>query len=107
MSSLKEFMDEFKESPTKSLPESGINLPAIQLALTGAVGELLAPFPYSSDEQRKFSQEVSGLIQDEVFLSEFSDQLSEPLNHESEDEFVKRGSDVLRQMLYEKFKIKG
>jgi hypothetical protein len=60
----------------------------------------------SNDEKQKFSEKVANLVQDEVFLSEFSDRIGEPLEHESEDEFVKRGSETLRQMLYDKFGIK-
>lgn len=107
MSSFKEFMDEAKESSNKALPSSNITLPAIQSALTGAVSGILAPFSVPSDEQQKFSEEVSSLVQNEAFISEFSDQIGEPLEHESEDEFVRRGSDALRRMLYEKFGIKG
>ncbi len=107
MSSFKEFMDKAKESSNKALPSSNITLPAIQSALTGAVNEILAPFSVPSDEQQKFSEEVSSLVQDEAFLSEFSDQIGEPLEHESEDEFVRRSSNALRQMLYEKFGIKS
>lgn len=105
MSSFEEFMNEVKESPTKALPASNTTLPAIQLALTTAVDGLLAPFSISNSEQQKFSEEVSSLVQDKAFLSEFSDQIGEPLEDESEDEFVERGSDKLRQMLYSKFNI--
>jgi len=105
MSSFKEFMDEVEKSPGKALPASNTTLPAIQLELTTTVDRLLAPFSISSSEQQKFSEEVSSLVQDKAFLSEFSDQIGEPLENESEDEFVKRGSDKLRQMLYSEFNI--
>jgi hypothetical protein len=107
MNSLKEFVDEIKKSRTKALPESNTTLSEIQLALTKEVGEILTQSSDPNDEQQKFSQEVSRLVQDEVFLSELSEQLSEPLSHESEDEFVARGSDLVRRMLYKKLKIKG
>jgi hypothetical protein len=105
MSSLKEFMNEVQKSRTKALPESNTTLPEIQLTLTEKVGELLEQFPDPNDEQQKFSQEVSRLVQDEIFLSELSERLSEPLSHESEDEFVARGSDLVRQMLYKKLRV--
>jgi hypothetical protein len=106
MSNFKEFMDEIKASSTHALPASNINLPAIQLALTSEVSGLLAPLSVSSDDQHKFAEEVSNLVQDDAFLSEYSQQIGEPLEHEIEDEFVKRSSDKLRQMLYKKFGIK-
>lgn len=106
MSSFKEFMDDVKKLSTQVLPVSMTTLPEIQLNLTVAVRELLTPFSASVDEKQKFSEKVANLVQDEVFLSEFSDRIGEPLEHESEDEFVKRGSETLRQMLYDKFGIK-
>ncbi|MBD2076965.1 hypothetical protein H6F86_24380 [Phormidium sp. FACHB-592] len=106
MSSFEEFMDEVEESPTKALPASNTTLSTIQLALTTTVKGLLAPLSISSSEQQKFSEKVSSLVQDKTFLSEFSDQIGEPLEDESEDEFVKRGSDKLRKMLYGKFNIR-
>lgn len=107
MTSFKEFMDEVKESPTAALAGSNITLAGIQSALTGKVGEILTPFSFSHDEKQKFSEEVSSLVENEAFLAEFSNQIGEPLENESEDEFVKRGSDTLKRMLYDKFGIKG
>jgi hypothetical protein len=107
MSSLKEFMDEAERSSGKALPSSNTTLPAIQIALTGTVSEILTPFSIPQDEQQKFSEEISTLVQNKAFLSEFGDKIGEPLEYESEDEFVKRSSDTLRQMLYEKFDIKS
>jgi hypothetical protein len=106
MSSFEEFMDEVKKSPIKALPASNTTLSAIQLALKTTIDGLLAPFFIPSSEQ-KFSEEVSSLVQDEAFLSEFSDQIGEPLEYESEDEFVERSSDKLRQILYSKFNIRS
>ena len=107
MSSSKEFMDEAEESPTEALPSSDISLSAIQTSLTSAVSNLLTPFPVPSDKKQKFSEEVSNLVQDEAFISEFSDRIGLPAEIETEDEFVERGSDVLRKMLYDRFGIKG
>ncbi|MEG5048631.1 hypothetical protein QUB26_29650, partial [Microcoleus sp. B4-C1] len=67
----------------------------------------MLPFSFSNNEKQKFSEEVSSLIQNESFLSDFSNQIGEPLEEESEDDFVKRGSNRLRKMLYDRFGIKG
>jgi hypothetical protein len=39
--------------------------------------------------------------------TEFSDRIGLPSAIETEGEFVERGSDVLRKMLYDRFGIKG
>ncbi|MEG4211626.1 hypothetical protein [Microcoleus sp. S13_B4] len=100
-------MDEIKQSPTQSLPESDLTLPCLQMALTAGTFLMLTPFSFSNNEKQKFSEEVSSLIQNESFLSDLSNQIGQPLEQESEDDFVKRGSNRLRKMLYERFGIKG
>jgi len=107
MNSFEEFMDNFKKPSTKSLAASNQTLPEIQLALGQKINGLLTLFSTSIDEQQKFSEKVSSLVEDKAFLAEFSDQIGKPLEHESEDDFVKRGSDELRQMLYTKFNIRS
>jgi hypothetical protein len=107
MSNFKEFVNEIKESSTHVLPESNITLPAIQLALKKEISGLLAPLSVSIDDHQKFVEEVSNLFQNEAFLSEYSQQIGEPKENESEDEFVNRSSDELRQMLYRKFGLKN
>lgn len=107
MSSFTEFTNRVKEFPAQTLPGSNITLPAIQSALAGSVMGVLAPFSFSNDERRKFVEEVSNLVQNEAFLSKFGEQIKEPLDNESEDEFVKRASNTLRQMLRDKFRVKN
>lgn len=107
MSSFKEFMNDVKKSPSKALPSSDTSLSAIQASLTSAVDSLLTPFAFTNDKKQEFSQEVSNLVQDEAFISKLSDRVGEPSEFETEDEFVERGSEVLRKMLYDRFGIKG
>lgn len=107
MNSFKDFMDEVEESPTKALPSSNTSLLAIQASLTSAVGSLLTPFAAPNDKKQEFSEEASNFVRDEAFISEFSDRIGEPSELETEDEFVERGSDVLRRMLYDRFGIKS
>jgi hypothetical protein len=106
MNSFKEFMDEAEESPSQALPLSNTSLSEIQSSLALAVGSLLTPFSVSNDKKQKFSEEVSNLVRDEAFISEFSDCIGEPSELETEDEFVERGSNVLRRMLHDRFGIK-
>src|SRR5687767_3315455 len=79
MSNFQQFMDEIKQSPTQSLPESYLTLPSVQMALTAATFIMLTPFSFSNNEKQKFSKEVSSLIQNESFLSDFSNQIGKPL----------------------------
>jgi hypothetical protein len=79
LSDFKEFMNEVEESPVKALLASNAKPPEIHLALKAAVGKLLAPTSLSVSEQQKVSEEVSNLVKDKAFLSEFSDQIGEPL----------------------------
>ncbi|MEG5138785.1 MULTISPECIES: hypothetical protein [unclassified Microcoleus] len=106
-SNFKEFMDEIEQSPTQLVPASHLTLPSLQMGLTAATFLILTPFSFSNNEKQKFSEEVSSLIQNESFLSDFSNQIGEPLEQESEDDFVKRGSNRLRQMLYDRFGMKA
>ncbi len=106
MSSFKEFMNKAQELSNQALPSSNISLASIQTSLATSINGISSLF-LMPDEEQKFSEEVSRLVQNEAFLSEFSDQIGEPLQNESEDEFVGRGSDVLRKMLYKRFGIKG
>ena len=107
MSNFNQFMDEIKQSPTQSLPESYLTLPSLQMALTAGTFLILTPFSFSNNEKQKFSEEVSSLIHNQSFLSDFSNQIGKPLEQESEDDFVERGSNMLRKMLYDRFGIKG
>ena len=103
MSGFKEFMDEVEKSPAT---DSNMALSAIQDSLTLAVSSILTPFAIPNDKKQRFSEQASNLVRDQAFISEFSDCIGEPTDLETEDDFVERGSDILRKMLYEKFGIK-
>jgi hypothetical protein len=106
VNSFKDFMDEAQKCPIKALPASNMTLNNIQNSLAITVGGILAPVAGDNDEKQRFAQEVSSLVQDGTFLSSFSARIGIPEQTESEEEFVTRGSDVLRKMLYKKFGIK-
>jgi hypothetical protein len=107
MTSFKDFISKAENSPHKVLPSSNTSFSAIETALTSAVSNLLTPVPISVDKKQEFSEKVSNLVRDEEFISEFSDRIGLPSEMETEDEFVERGSDILRKMLYDQFGIKG
>ncbi|MEA5512127.1 hypothetical protein VB715_20340 [Crocosphaera sp. UHCC 0190] len=106
MSSFQEFMDKAEESPTTDLPGSNVSLSSIETSLKSVVSDLLTPFSVRVDKKQEFAEKVSNLVRDKEFISEFSDRIGEPSELETEDEFVERGSNVLRKMLYDKFGIK-
>jgi hypothetical protein len=103
--SFTKYMDEVNKSPAKDLLTSNTTLLDIQASLAKSVANLSTPF-LSESEQQKFSKTIRNLIQDKAFLSKFSDQTGEPLEDESEDDFVKRSSNTLRQMFYSKLGMK-
>jgi hypothetical protein len=105
MSSFKEFMDDTKELPNLDITSSNASLSAIQDSLKSTVLGILAPLSLSNDQKQEFSEKTSNLLQDEAFISEFSNRLGQPLELETEDEFVERGSGLLRSILYDKFEI--
>ncbi|HOB62101.1 MAG TPA: hypothetical protein PKI41_08245 [Candidatus Competibacteraceae bacterium] len=88
----------------KEFTNSINTLPALQDKLTNTlVISLQGQTKISENEKEKFSKEISNTIQDQVFISQFSDKIGSPLENESEEDFVKRGSNILRKMLYAKF----
>ncbi len=96
MSSLNEFIN---ESKGKEL------IADTRLILVQEISQTLIPFSTSIEKRRQFAEGVSNLVESKDFLSEFSNEIGEPLEHESEAEFVKRGVDTLRKLLYKKFDI--
>jgi hypothetical protein len=51
-------------------------------------------------------EKVTNFIHDDQFISDLSDRIGLPSPAETEDEFVARGSDALKKMLYARFGIK-
>jgi hypothetical protein len=107
MKNFEEFINEVKRSSSELSQLSGINLSEIQIELKSAIAGAIAPLCLDDREKQKFSKEVSSLVENESFISEFSDKIGEPLENESEEEFVKRSSLQLKQMLYSNFNIQG
>jgi hypothetical protein len=103
MSNFKEFVEEPNSSFITS-QDFGLTIAEIQQNLPKKV-ELAASSFLGEDKAQRFSREVSSVIKDESFLTELSDKIGEPLDEESEDEFVLRSTDALKQMLHKKFRL--
>ena len=95
-----------KTKHNQPLQASEMTLSSIQTPLAAGIGEILFPISATANDKQKFTEEVAGLIQNDAFLKQFSDKVGAPSEANSEEEFVTRGSDVLKKMLYEKFGIK-
>ena len=106
MSSFEEFMENVKRSSERGSSSSEISLPEIQTALVSKVDSLIRGSSASHEDQQQFLEDVASLVQNRDFFAEFSDQIGEPQKNESEDDFVRRGSEKMRQMLYEKFNVR-
>ncbi|BAU10368.1 hypothetical protein LEP3755_08520 [Leptolyngbya sp. NIES-3755] len=106
MNRFEDFMNEAQKSSDQRVTAFPIMLADVQTSLASTIRGIIAPTALNDVEKHKFSQEVSSLVQDTTLISEFSSQIGTPKETETEEEFVKRSSDVLRNMLYEKFGIK-
>jgi len=106
MDSFKDFMDDIHKAPNQPLQASEMTLSSIQTSLAAGISGILFPISATDNDKQKFTEEVAGLIQNDAFLKQFSDKVGTPSEADSEEEFVTRGSDVLKKMLYEKFGLK-
>ena len=106
MDSFKDFMNDIHKAPNQLLQASERTLSSIQTSLAARISGILFPISATDNDKQKFTEEVAGLIQNNTFLKQFSDKVGAPSEADSEEEFVTRGSDVLKKMLYEKFGIK-
>lgn len=59
----------------------------------------------NSQQIEKFSQEVASYATGDDVISSVSEQIGQPRENETEEEFVERASQVLREILKKKFKI--
>ena len=87
------------------LPDSQILVPmiAIEEPINESISNIL---DIGVDTRNKFSEQLEKHINSEEFIEKLSAAMQEPLENETEEEFVARASDTLRKLLYKKFKIK-
>ena len=112
MTTFKEFMQQLKSSSASALPSANSLVSAVESSLTLAVSSLLPSAPGSDESEdelskkHEFAERVTNFIHDDQFISELSDQVGSPSPTETEDEFVARGSDALKKMLYNRFGVR-
>lgn len=95
----------------KNNPED-INISKIQSSIATAtqlsIASLATTLFRLDDTQRKsekFSKEVSEYATSKEVISSLSKKIGEPTETEAEEDFIERASNVLREILKEKFKI--
>lgn len=109
MNSFKDFIIEFKNNPSKLLPGIGSTLLDFQKSLSATIVYILEidNVSWQDTQKSEIAEKISNvLIKDDEILSNFSTQLGEPAPHDSEEMFVNRGTQILRQILYRVFDIK-
>lgn len=82
------------------------NLPALKNALTGVQTSVAASYQLVSGgvKSSEFSNQVTTLVASDEFMSQLSENIGEPKTEESEDEFVDRATETMRQLLKSKLK---
>lgn len=96
MPSLKDFVSS-NESKVTALSKE------LTTKISGKFG-IVAHGILSSSDKEKFSNDVAKLAHSDETLCELSDNIGEPLENESEDEFVNRAKSVLDNLLRKKLK---
>lgn len=56
------------------------------------------------DKQSEFAEQATAIVTDDKFLDELQDSVGKPLKDESEEEFVRRAKQKMRELLNSKLK---
>ena len=100
MSTFKEFIQN-KNSENKSLLGSK-SFNQIDLMRGISSNLILSKVLVGQSEEDKFSSEVAEIVAGNEFISELSDKIGKPKINESENEFVDRAKNLLRELLKSK-----
>lgn len=105
MASLKEFIKSYKDN------KNGLSLPSpSSKELTNVISKeiktnsaaSLSISALSSSDTEKFSSQMAELANSDTVLTELSNSLGVPKEHESEDEFVERAKSIFKNILSKK-----
>jgi len=116
---LEEFSKEIETEVEESSKEIDINSSKSSLLAQGlisnnimaSVAQILSPTIgilsvfSNSVKVEEFSKEVANYATSDEVISSLSEQISTPRKNETEQEFVERASNVLREILKKKFKV--
>lgn len=98
MKTFKEFFFEVDQEKKQIMDSSQANM---ILRIDDAVANL--PDNISSLYDNDFSKNIANILQKKEFIEELSNHISTPRPEESEDDFVKRASMQMRNLLENKF----
>lgn len=98
MKNFKNFIDNIRER--KQLNNfSQIDYPMSIENLQNSITDTLIKLPFFSekkDKAKEFAQKLKSMVTGDEFLDKISNEIGYPLENESEDDFVKRGLDIIR-----------
>ena len=103
MSSFKDFCNAKEDSNQRV--QSSLTVFSAQLSLRINSIATIGLFNTKQQKIDKFSEDVSSYVTSDEVISTVSEKVGEPRPEETEENFVKRASDRLREILYEKFKV--
>ena len=95
---------EFMQSQSQKGKDVALMKGASEIALSRSIEAslVLSPALTNHSEEAKFSHEVAEIVSGEEFISELSTKIGKPRSGESEDEFVDRAKNSLRDLLQRK-----
>lgn len=100
-----------KEIDTDGSTASILTQELISNSIVANVAQVLSPTVgilsvfSNSEKVEEFSKEVANYATSDDVMSSLSEQISTPRKNETEQEFVERASNVLREILKKKFKV--
>lgn len=100
MSTLKEFI----QSQSPQGKDVALLKGSSEIALSKSIEAsfVLSAALTNHSEETKFSHQVAEIVSGEEFISELSTEIGKPISGESEDEFVNRSKNSLRELLQRK-----
>ncbi len=106
MTSLKEFMESDDKNNTGDFLLSSLSSKALTNTISKGITELsvvsASSLSLASHNREKFSSKVAELVTNDTVLTELSNSLGVPKEHESEDEFVERAKSIFKNIISKK-----
>lgn len=100
MSNFKDFFS--SKSNTNNKTELAISSKINTILVASSAVGLFSGSGKKEKATEEFSKKVSQFVHSDEFLDEFSKDIGEPKQNESEDEFVNRAKDAMRNLLRKK-----
>lgn len=109
MSSFQDFWNAQEDSAqqTQDLPKAQISPTVLCAQLSSGISGVTTSVLFNTKQQKidKFSEDVSRYVTSYEVIATVSEKVGEPRPEETEEKFVERASNLLREILYDKFKV--